>query len=118
MLIPDVSGVLVVQSLVFCVVFCTSLFVFFSFSLANLFSVFLQFTDFYYFFGIFNFFLSELIADMIPIMGHMINLAKYLVLLLYCYFCLGGYNDICTIVILFIVFTIFISGSFMCIPGY
>ena len=71
---PGFGGDLAVQSLVFSVVLCTSLFVFCSFSLAILLSVLLRVTDFDYFFGIFNLFLihedlvsSDLMADMIPI---------------------------------------------------
>jgi hypothetical protein len=56
---PGFGRDVAVQSLVFCVVLCTSLFVFCSFSLAILLSLLLPVTAFNYFFGIFNPFLNH-----------------------------------------------------------
>ena len=58
---PGFTGVRVVRSLVFCVVFCRSLFVllFFFFFFVIVLSVLFRFTDFDYLFGIFKLFLSE-----------------------------------------------------------
>jgi hypothetical protein len=68
--LPVICGVRVARSLVFCVMFCRSLFVlFFLFRLVIVLSVFLRFTESDYHFGIFKLFLSFfLFAIVFPVL--------------------------------------------------